>query len=95
MRRHLLVYDDGNGSELDLRSFVDTLDEGAEIYTLDDHVCFVKSALAAAEISDRFLNFSGSRLFVVADITETNVAGRMLGSFWEYFKDRAMKNAAE
>lgn len=95
MKRHLLVYDDGNGDELDLRSFVETLDERAEIYALDDHVCFVKSALSSEAISDRFISFAGSKLFFVADVSASNYAGRMPGSFWDYLKTPSLKTAAE
>ena len=95
MKRHLLVFDDGNGDEIDLRGFVETLDEGAQMYTLDDHVCFVKSSLPASEISDRFSSFAGSRLFFVADVTSSRCAGRMLGSFWDYIKDPPLRTAAE
>jgi hypothetical protein len=90
-----LVFDDGNGDEIDLRGFVETLDDGGEIYTLDDHVCFVKSSLTASEISDHFSGFAGSRLFFVADVTSSHCAGRMLGSFWDYIKDPALRTAAE
>jgi hypothetical protein len=95
MKRHLLVFDDGNGDDLDLQNFVEALDEGAEIYTLDDHVCFVKSALSAAEISDRFVGLAGSRLFFVGDVSGSNCAGRMPGSFWDYLKSPAQRAAAE
>jgi len=95
VRRHLLVFDDGNGDELALQNFVETLDEGAEIYTLDDHVCFVKSALSAFEISDRFVGFAGSRLFYIGDLTGSPGAGRMPGSFWDYLKNSSLKTAAE
>ena len=95
MKRHLLVFDDGNGSDLDLGAFVETLDDGAEIYTLDDHVCFVKSELPASEISDRFLKYAGSRLFFVTDISASPWSGRMVGSFWDYLKKPALTSAAE
>ena len=95
MKRHILVFDDGNGDEIDLRGFVDSLDDGAEMYTLDDHVCFVKSSLPAAEISDRFSSFAGSRLFFVADVTSSPCAGRMLGSFWDFIKTPSLQAAAE
>jgi hypothetical protein len=95
MNRHVLVFDDGNGDQVDLKGFVEALDDGAQIYTLDEHVCFVKSSLPAAEISDRFTSFAGSRLFFVADVTSSPCAGRMLGSFWDYIKDRALPAAAE
>ena len=95
MKRHLLVFDEGNGKELDLRAFVEALDEGAEMYTLDDHMCFVKSKLSASEISDRFVKCAGSRLFFVTDISSSPWAGRMPGSFWDYLKKPALVPAAE
>jgi hypothetical protein len=96
MKRHLLVFEDGSGRELDLRAFVDSLDAGAQMYTLDDgHVCFLKSALSASEVSDRFLEFAGSRLFFVADVTSSDCAGRMLGIFWDFIKRPALPTAAE
>jgi len=95
MKKHLLVFDDGNGSELELRVFVDSLDAGAEMYTLDGHVCFLKSSLSASEISDRFLRFAGSRLFFVADVSSSDSAGRMLGVFWEFIKRPLLESAAE
>ena len=95
MKRHLLVFDDGSGSELDLRKFVDSLDAGAEMYTLDGHVCFLKSRLSASEISDRFLKFAGSRLVFVADVTSSDSAGLMLGIFWDFIKRPALESAAE
>jgi hypothetical protein len=94
MKRHLLVFDDGNGSELDLGGFIDSLDAGAQMYTLDGHVCFLKSALSTSEISDRFLEFAGSRLFFVADVTSSDCAGRMLGVFWDFAKRTALPTAA-
>ncbi|MGA2487988.1 MAG: hypothetical protein ABSF49_18685 [Roseiarcus sp.] len=95
MKKHLLVFDDGSGSELELRDFVDSLDTGAEMYTLDGHVCFLKSSLSASEISDRFLRFAGSRLFFVADVSSSDSAGRMLGVFWEFIKRPLLESAAE
>ena len=95
MKRHLLVFDDGNGDEIDLKGLVDALDDGAQMYTLDDHVCFVKSSLAAGEISDRFVRFAGSRLFFVADVTSSPCVGRMPGAFWDYIKGAALPKAAE
>ncbi len=95
MKRHLLVFDDGSGNELDLRDFVDSLDAEAQMYTLDGHVCFLKSALSASEVSDRILKFSGSRLFFIADVTLSDCAGRMLGVFWDFIKLPALPNAAE
>ncbi len=95
MRRHLLVFDDGSGKELDLQNFVDSLDAGARMYTMDGHVCFLTSTLSASEVSDRFLKLAGSRLFFVADVTSSHSAGRMFGSFWDFMKSPALKTAAE
>lgn len=95
MNRHLLVFDDGSGNEFDLRDFVESLDSEAQMYTLDGHVCFLKTALSASEVSDRFLQFSGSRLFFVSDITSSDCAGRMLGVFWDFIKVPALPAAAE
>ncbi len=95
MKRHLLVFDDGSGSELELRDFVDSLDAGAEMYTLDGHVCFLKSSLSASEISDRFLKFAGSRLFLVADVSSSDYAGRMLGVFWNFIKRPVLESVGE
>ena len=95
MKRHLLVFDDGNGDQPDLRGFVDSLDAGAQMYALDGHVCFLKSALLASEISDRFVKFAGSRLYFVADVSASDCSGRMLGVFWDFIKQRALETAAE
>jgi hypothetical protein len=95
MKRHLLVFDDGNGDELDLRAFVDSLDVGAQIYTLDGHVCFLKSRLSTSEVSDRFQKFAGSRLFFIADVSSSDCTGRMVGAFWDFIKRPALQSAAE
>lgn len=94
MKRHLLVFDDGNASDLDLRGFVDSLDTGAEMYTLDGHVCFLKTALSASEITDRFLEFAGSHPFFVADVTLSDCSGRMLGAFFDFMKGAALPTVA-
>ena len=93
MKRHLLVFDDGNGDELDLQSFVDSLDAGARMYAMDGHVCFLKTRLSASEITDRFLKFAGSRLFFVADVTSSDCSGRMLGAFFDFMKGSALTAA--
>ena len=98
MKRHLVVFDDGSDPFLDLQPFVDSLDGDAQFLTLDGHVCFVKSALSASEISDRFLNIAGSRLFFVADVSSAPYAGRMIGAFWDFYKQPkrvALQTAAE
>ena len=95
MKRHLLVFDDGSDPEINLQKFVDSLDAAAEMYTLDGHVCFLKSELSAVEISDRFVKFAGSSLFFIADVTSSDCEGRMLGVFWEFIKTPALQAAAE
>jgi len=95
MKRHLLVFDDGNGDELDLRGFVDALDAGAQVYTLDDHVCFLRSGLPTSAISDRFSKFAGSRLFFIADVSASDCTGRMIGPFWDFMKRPVLQSAAE
>ena len=88
MKTHLLVFDDGGRPEIDLRSFVDTLDTGAEMYTLDGHVCFLKSNLPVSELSDRFLKFAGSSLFFITEVSSSEFAGRMTGMFWDFIKEK-------
>jgi len=95
VKRHLLVFDDGNGSEIDLRGFVDSLDVGAQMYALDGHVCFLKSGLSASEVSNRFFKFAGSSLFFIADVSSSECSGRMLGVFWDFIKGPALQTAAE
>ncbi len=95
MKRHLLMFDDGNGDELDLQSFVDSLDAGARMYAMDGHVCFLKTALSASEVTYRFLKFAGSRLFFVANVTSSPCSGRMLGAFFDFMKSPTLPAAAE
>ncbi|MBV1703864.1 MAG: hypothetical protein KGQ28_03555 [Hyphomicrobiales bacterium] len=95
MKTFMLAFDDGNGDELDLGRFVEALDAGAQIWTLDGHVCFVRSGLRVDEITDRFLGMAGSRLFVIADVSASAYSGRMVGEFWEFFKGRKVLSAAE
>ena len=94
MKTYLLVFDDGSDPDVDLRSFVDTLDDGAEMYTLDGHVCFLRSGLSASELNDKFLQFAGSSLFLVTELG-SNYAGRMLGAFWDFIKQEKRLTAAE
>jgi hypothetical protein len=95
MKTYLLVFDDGSNPEIDLRSFVETLDSGASMYTLDGHVCFLKSKLSVSELSSMFSKFCGSSLFFVADLTASEYEGRMLGMFWDFLKEDALQSAAE
>ena len=95
MKTFLLVFDDGNGAEIDLRSYVDSLDSGAEMYALDGHVCFLKSNLSVSDLSGRLSRFIGSSLFFILDVTSSEYEGRMLGVFWDFLKSRALESAAE
>ena len=95
MKTFLLVFDDGSNPEIDLRSYVDSLDSGAEMYALDGHVCFLKSNLSVSDLSGRLLTFSGSSLFFIVDVTSSEYEGRMLGVFWDFLKSRAFESAAE
>jgi hypothetical protein len=97
MTNYLLVFDDGNGSEVGLQAFVDSLDPGAEIFTLDGHVCFLKSALSASVLADRFLRFAGSSIFYLTEMSTANFSGRMPGVFWDFLKhsSTSMESAAE
>jgi hypothetical protein len=95
MKTHLLVFDDGSHPEIDLRGFVDTLDSGAEMYTRDGHVCFLKSNLSVAELSDKFLKFAGSSLFFITEVSASEYAGRMVGMFWDFIKQEKRLTAAE
>jgi hypothetical protein len=95
MKTYLLVFDDGSNAEVDLRSYVDSLDIGAEMYTLDGHVCFLKSDLSVSDLSGRLLKFAGSSLFFIVDVTSSEYEGRMLGVFWDFLKSRQLESAAE
>ncbi len=94
MKRYVLVFDDGNGSDIDLQRFVDSLDPVAQMYTLDGHVCFIKTELSVSEVSDRFDKFAGSSLFFIADVSSSDCEGRMLGAFWDFIK-APVRSAAE
>lgn len=95
MKKYLLVYDDGSNPEIDLAGFVETLDTGAEMYTLDGHVCFLKSTLSVSDLSKKFRRFAGSSLFFIADLTSSDYEGRMLGRFWDFLKQPSFESAAE
>jgi hypothetical protein len=94
MKTYLLVFDDGSSPDVDLRSFVDTLDDGAEMYTLDGHVCFLRSSLSVSKLNDKFLQFAGSSLFLITELG-SNYAGRMFGRFWDFIKQEKTLTAAE
>jgi hypothetical protein len=95
MKTFLLVFDDGSNPEIDLRSYVDSLDIGAEMYALDGHVCFLKSDLSVSDLSGRLLKFAGSSLFFITDVTSSEYEGRMLGVFWDFLKSPRLESAAE
>jgi hypothetical protein len=89
-----LVFDNGSNPHVDLRGFVDTLDDRAEMYTLDGHVCFLRSGLSVSELNDKFLKFAGSSLFLITELG-SNYAGRMFGAFWDFIKQEKRLTAAE
>ena len=95
MKRHLLVFEEGTAGERDLKAFVDSLDDGAQMYAFDGRACFLKSELTAPEVSRRFQRIDGSSLFFIADISSSDCSGRMFGVFWEFMKKPALSNAAE
>ena len=72
---------------------MDTLDSGAEMYTLDGHVCFLKSSLSVSDLSKRFLKFAGSSLFFIVDVTSSDYEGRMVGRFWDFMKQPSFEAA--
>jgi hypothetical protein len=95
MNRLLLVLDDDDGRAPDFQAFIETLDPGAQMYALGDRACFLRTALDTFDVYDKFLPFAGSRLFFLADITSSEAAGKMFGSFWDFFKQSALPAAAE
>jgi hypothetical protein len=95
MKRHLLVFEERTADVSDLKAFVDTLDDGAQMFAFYDRAYFLKSELSSQEISDRFLKFAGSSLFLVADISSSDCSGRMFGIFWDFMKKTSLPAAAE
>jgi hypothetical protein len=95
MKVYLLVFDDGSDPDINLRGFVDSLDNGAEIITLDGHVCFLKSTLSAVQLSEKFLKFAGSSLYFITDLSSADYAGRMQGVFWDFLKEPSLPVAFE
>jgi len=96
MKTFLLVFDDGSNPEINLRSYVDSLDSGAEMYTLDGHVCFLKSNLSVSDLSGRLFEvFRFQSCFFIVDVSSSEYEGRMLGVFWDFLKPRAFESAAE
>jgi hypothetical protein len=65
------------------------------MYTGDGHVCFLKSNLSVSELSDRFLQFAGSSLFFITEVSSSEYAGRMTGMFWDFIKQEKRLTAAE
>ena len=95
MKTFLLVFDDGSDPEINLSDFVELLDDGAQMYALDGHVCFIQTSLDASELSARFMNIAGSNLFFVTEVSASDYAGRMVGPFWDFFKSKdAIASAA-
>jgi hypothetical protein len=95
MKRFLLVFDDHTGQQIDLRSYVDSLDDGAQIFSLNDHVACLKSNLTVTELSNRLLQLSGSSLFFIVGVSSSEYGGRMRGMFWDFVKSGAVEAVAE
>jgi hypothetical protein len=95
VKTYLLVFEGVSGDDLDLKSFVDALDEGAEMMTLDAHVCFLRSGKSLESLTSIFTRFAGDRLFFITDITHSEYSGRMFGVFWQDFIPSRSKTAAE
>jgi hypothetical protein len=95
MNKYLIVFDDGSGDEIDLKAFVDSLDENAKMLALDGHVCFLQSKLTVDRVSGAFVKFAGSRLYYISDISKSDYSGRMPGVFWEEFMEKKVRAAAE
>src|SRR5690242_8036927 len=51
------------------------------MYALGDRACFLRTALDTSDVYDKFLPFAGTRLFFLVDITSSEAAGKMFGSF--------------
>lgn len=94
MRKFLLVFDEGNGTRLDLRSFVEALDDNAEIYSVGGHAWFIKSNLDVSRLTDKFGAFAGTSLFFITELGEAEYAGRMVGPFWDFIKERTLVPSA-
>ena len=99
MKRHLIVFEEEGSRErsltADLKAFVESLDDGAQMYTFDGRVAVLKSGLSAREVSNRLLKFAGSDLFFVADISSSDCSGRMFGVFWDFLRQPTLSDAAE
>jgi hypothetical protein len=97
MKRHLIVFEYDDGRTVDLRRFVDSLDDGAQAYSYEGHFCLLRTNYSASDISER-LHALDSRLnFFVADITKSEASGQMFGRFWDFIKEKppALQDAAE
>jgi hypothetical protein len=95
MKAYLLVFDDGSNPDIELATYLKSLDQDAEIFTLDGHVCFLKSDLSVSDLSARWLDVAGSSLFFITEVTSSNYEGRMPGAFWDFLKQPRLETAAE
>jgi hypothetical protein len=91
MKSHLLVFDGESSLGVDLRGFVDNLDNGAEMHVPNGHVCFLRSGLCVSELNDKFLQFAGSNRFLITELG-SNYAGRMTEAFWDFLNKEREKN---
>ncbi len=99
MKRHLIVFEEEGQREhslsADLKRFIESLGDGAAMYTFDGRVAFLKANLTAQEVTKRLLPFAGSDLFFVADISSADCSGRMYGIVWDFLKKDSIPTAAE
>jgi len=97
MRRHIIVFEYGDSRTVNLRRFVDSLDDGAQAYSYEGHFCFLRTNYSASEISERLHALDGGLIFFVADITKSDASGQMIGSFWDFIREKRpeLQDAAE
>ena len=89
-----VVFDDGGGVKVHCQAFLNRLDDGARMYAFDDRTRFLKSALDAATLADRFMQVAGSHLFYLTEVGEGDYKGRMVGPFWDFLEGEPMASAA-
>jgi hypothetical protein len=99
VRRHLIVFEEEGQRErplkADLKAFVASLDNQARMYAFGDRVGVLWTELSAQQVTERLLQFAGSDLFFVTDITSSDCSGRMFGAFWDFVKKPLLPTAAE
>ncbi len=94
MKVFLLVFDDGGGAKVDFQAFLNRLDDGARMYAFDDRTRFLKSALDATALADRFMQVAGSHMFYLTEVGDGDYKGRMAAPFWDFLEGEPMASAA-